>query len=168
MVVAGEGRTDGRGAVAGDDAGAGSSACDEILTEELLEQLLSSASPEAYFEGPGHPVEGRDLVAYLAHLLERSGLRRARVIRESGVNATFGYQVFQGTRRPGRDTALALALSLGASLRETQRLLRLSGNAELWVKDRRDAIIAFCLDRGLGRAATDDKLYELGEETLVG
>lgn len=168
MVAAEKEPRDARRSAAGAGAGAAGPACDEVLTEELLEQLLASASPEAYLEDPGHPVEGRDLVAYLAHLLERSGLRRARVIRESGVNATFGYQVFQGTRRPGRDTALALALSLGASLRETQRLLRLSGNAELWVKDRRDAIIAFCVDRGMGRAATDDKLYELGEETLVG
>ena len=136
----------------------------EVLTEELLERLLASASPEAYLASA--PTEARDLAAYLHDLINARGIGRADVIRASGVNATFCYQVFQGTRRPGRDTALMLAFGIGCSLRETQRLLRLAGDAELWVRNRRDAIIIHCLSAGLSREECDDALYRLGEATL--
>ena len=142
-----------------DDAGSG-----EVLTEELLAVLLDSASPERYLDQLD--AEERDLPDYLAELLEAHGRTRSEAIRASGVNATFGYQIFQGTRRPGRDTTLQLALGIGCTLRETQRLLRFADHGELWCKRRRDAIIMFCIEHGMSRAACDDELYRLGEQTL--
>lgn len=59
-----------------------------------------------------------------------------------------------------------LALGMRCTLRETQRLLRLSGVSELWPKVRRDAIIIWCIDHGFDRSATDDELWSLGEQTL--
>lgn len=61
-----------------------------------------------------------------------------------------------------------LALGIGCTLRETQRLLRLDSVAELWCKDRRDAIVIWCIEHGMRRACTDDELYRLGERTLLG
>ena len=61
-----------------------------------------------------------------------------------------------------------LALGLGCSLRETQRLLRLDGVSELWPKVRRDAVIIWCVEHGFTRSQTDDELYRLGEKTLFG
>lgn len=138
----------------------------EPLTDELLEQLLASATPEAYLAQAKLP--GRTLSSYLGELLAERGLRRADVIRASGLNATFAYQVFQGTRHIGRDHAIMLAFGMECSLQEAQRLLRLAGVSELWCKDRRDAIIIFCLSRGMTRAQCDDELYRLGEKTLLG
>lgn len=57
---------------------------------------------------------------------------------------------------------------LGCSLRETQRLLKLAGAAELYPKVRRDAIIIWCIDRGMSREACDDELWRFGEKTLLG
>lgn len=138
----------------------------ERLTEELLDRLLRAASPEAYLD-EGVTVD-RALPDYLRELLAEKGLSRADVIRASGLNATFCYQIFQGTRRPGRDHAVMLALGLGCTLRETQRLLRLAGVSELWCKQRRDAVIIWCVQNGLSRVETDDELWRLGERTLVG
>ncbi|MDY5398993.1 MAG: XRE family transcriptional regulator, partial [Collinsella sp.] len=78
------------------------------------------------------------------------------------------YDIFAGKSRPGRDHAIMLALGIGCTLRETQRLLRLDSVAELWCKDRRDAIVIWCIERGMSRACTDDELYRLGEKTLLG
>ena len=60
-----------------------------------------------------------------------------------------------------------LAFGLGCSLVEAQRLLRLAGASELWSRNRRDAIIIFCLEHGMNRAQTDDELWRLGEKTLL-
>ncbi len=100
-------------------------------------------------------------------MLAEKGLRRADVVREAGINETFGYQIFKGQRNPTRDKVLQLAFALGCDFVETNRLLKAAGANELYCKDRRDAIILFCIDRGMGLTRTDEELYRFGEETLV-
>ena len=137
----------------------------EHLTEELLDRLLSSTSIEQYLDE--EPVTTRTLTDYLFERMEAHGLKRADVVRATGINATVVYDVFSGKSRPGRDHAIMLALGLQCTLRETQRLLRLAGVSELWCKQRRDAIIIWCIRNGFDRIATDDELYRLGEPTLL-
>ena len=138
---------------------------EEHLTEELLDRLLSSTSIEQYLDE--EPVTTRTLTDYLFERMEAHGLKRADVVRATGINATVVYDVFSGISRPGRDHAIMLAFGLQCTLRETQRLLRLAGVSELWCKQRRDAIIIWCIRNGFDRIATDDELYRLGEPTLL-
>ena len=138
----------------------------EHLTEELLERLLASKSVDSYLENAETP--DRSLPDYLFELLHKRKLKRADVMRGSGLNGTVVYDIFSGKSRPGRDHAVMLALGLKANLRETQRILRLAGVAELWCKHRRDAVLIWCIEHGLTRAETDDELYRLGEKTLLG
>ena len=60
-----------------------------------------------------------------------------------------------------------LAFGLHCDLRQTQRLLRLAGVSELWCKQRRDAILIWCIDHGYTREQADDELFRLGEKTLL-
>jgi hypothetical protein len=138
---------------------------EERLTDELLDQLLASASPDAYLAQNELP--DRTLADYLHALLEEKGLKRSDVFRAAGITTTFGYQAFQGTRNLGRDNAIMLAFGLQCTLREAQRLLRLAGVSELWPKVRRDAIIIYCISQGMLRTECDDELYRLGEKTLL-
>ncbi|MBP3892842.1 MAG: helix-turn-helix transcriptional regulator [Atopobiaceae bacterium] len=135
------------------------------MTEELLQRLLASATPEAYLEQS--QTDDRSLSDYLLDLIDARGISRADVVRRSTVNSTFVYQVFNGSRHIGRDNAIKMALGIGCTLRETQRLLRHAGVSELWCKNRRDAIIMFCIDHGYSLAECDDELFRLGEQTLV-
>ena len=137
----------------------------EPLTEELLERLLASSSPEAYLDQA--PTDDRSLSDYLMDLIDAHGVRRADVVRRSAVNSTFVYQIFAGERQVGRDNAIQIACGIGCTLRETQRLLRHAGLSELWCKNRRDAIIIHCIDQGLSLPECDDELFRLGEPTLV-
>lgn len=139
---------------------------EERLTEDLLARLLAAASPQAYLD-EGATLD-RTLPDYLHELLADKGMRRADVVRASGLNPTVVYDIFAGKSRPGRDNAIMLAFGLRCTLREAQRLLRLAGVAELWPKVRRDAVVAWCMDRGLSRTACDDELWRFGEKTLLG
>ncbi len=139
---------------------------EEPLTDELLERLLSSATPEAYLSKIT-PVR-QTLAEYLNELLDEKGLTKSEVIEEAALNQTYGYQLFQGEKKkPGRDKLIALALGLRCTLKETQRLLRLAGVSELWCKNRRDAIVIFSIEHGYSRRRCDQELYELNEETLL-
>lgn len=85
---------------------------EEHLTEELLDRLLASASIEQYLdEGL---VSARTLTDYLFDRMEAHDLRRADVVRASGLNATVVYDIFSGKSRPGRDHAIMLAFGLNS------------------------------------------------------
>ncbi len=138
----------------------------ERLTDELLEQLLAAASPDAYLCEPG--LEDKSFSTYLNELLVAKDLKKSQVIREAGVDGTYCYQFFNGDRsNPSRDYVIQLAFGLHCSLVEAQRLLRRAGVSELWAKVPRDAVIIYALEHGYSRAQADDDLYRLGFETLV-
>lgn len=138
---------------------------EERLTEDLLERLLAAETPDAYLDD-GETLD-RSLPDYLFELLAERGGRRADVIREAGLMSSVGYDTFAGKSLPGRDNAIMLAFGLRCDVRGAQRLLRLAGVSELWPKVRRDAIVLWCLDRGLTREQCDDELWRLGERTLL-
>lgn len=136
----------------------------EPLTEELLQELLDSPEPGRFINRLGP--EDRTLSAYLQQLLAEKGMQRADVVRRANLNQTFGYQIFMGTRHASRDKVLQLAFALQLTLRETDRLLQAAGANALYCKNRRDAIIIFCINQGCSLAQANDELYRFGEETI--
>lgn len=138
---------------------------EEPLTEELLNELLSAPDPTTYLSE--HHTQTRNLAHYLGELLEERGLRRSEVIRAAQLDSTYGYQLFTGSRsNPSRDKVLQLAFAMHLSLRETDRLLQAAGSSKLYCKDRRDAIVIFCLDRNTSLEELNETLYTLGEHAL--
>ena len=137
----------------------------ELLTEELLDRLISSPDIQSYLDQDS--TSNQTLTVFLETLREANNMKRSTLARESGLNATVVYDIFSGKSRPGRDHAIMLSIGLNCDLRETQRLLRLAGVSELWCKQPRDAIIIWCIEHGFDLAATDDELQRLGERPLL-
>ena len=136
----------------------------EPLTEELLEELLASPSPTKFVKK--HHLANQTLSELLNAFLEEKGLARADVIRAAALNETFGYQIFMGQRNPSRNKVLQIAFAMRLNLRETNCILRAAGASDLYCKNRRDAIIIFCLDKGYRLQKTNEELYRFDEETI--
>ncbi|VEH02254.1 Uncharacterised protein [Slackia heliotrinireducens] len=136
----------------------------EPLTEDLMGELLETEDVQGYLDG--HPSIKRTLPEYLKQLLEEKELVRSRVVRESDLNETYGYQIFTGQRNPSRDKVLQLAFGMKLSIRESNRLLQAAGVNTLYPKDRRDAIILFCMNKGYSLQQTNAELYRRAEETI--
>ena len=136
----------------------------EPLTEELLDELLEAPSIDSFIERHNEPA--RTLTDYLNELLEAKRLKRSQVVRMANLNETFGYQIFTGARNPSRDKVLQIAFAMALTLRETNRALEAAGVSSLYSKDRRDAIIIFCLDRGCSLQKVNEELYRFDERTI--
>ena len=136
----------------------------EPLTEDLLMQLLDALSVGEFFDEVDTSTQS--MTEYLNCLLEEKALSRPEVVRMAGLNPTYGYQIFMGERKPSRDKLLALGFAMGLSLKQFNRLLRLGGVNELYCKNRRDAIIIFCLTHEYDLQKTEEELYRFGEETI--
>jgi len=136
----------------------------EPLTEELLGELLESPDPVEFARK--HRISHRTLPEYLQQLLDEKALKRSEVVRAAGLDATYGYQIFMGQRKPTRDKVLQVVFGLRCTLQEANRVLQAAGRNELYCKNRRDAIIIFCLDHGASLQETDDELFRFGEKTI--
>ena len=137
----------------------------EPLTDELLGELLASPDPETFTRK--NRITKRSLPHYLQQLLDEKGLKRTNVIHAAGLDATYGYQIFMGQRNPTRNKVLQITFGLRCSLQETNRALQAAGCNELYCKNRRDAIIIFCIDHGYALQETDDELFRFGEDTIA-
>jgi hypothetical protein len=136
------------------------------LTEEALEQILTSPSLEDAADS-GQDVR-RDLPGYLKQLMHDKGIDQRTLIRNSGLNYNHAYDVINGRNAKGvsRNKALGLCFGARCTPRQAQRLLWHAQCSRLYARNRRDAIIIYCLEHGLTLAAADEALYEFGEDTI--
>ncbi len=139
----------------------------EKSTQELMQMLSLEKDISQYLKNNGAEFLEMPLHVYLAQLLEETGSAKNKVIRRSGLNQIYGYQIFAGTKHPNRDKLLALAFGFPLSITQTQRLLRMGMARELYPRDRRDSVIAFSLRQKLSIQQTDALLYDLHLDTLL-
>lgn len=90
-----------------------------------------------------------NLAKYIDLILEEKQLAKPLVIKNSGLNQIYGFQIFNGKRKPTRDKLIALAIGMELNLEETQHLLNYAGFAPLFPKSKRDEIIIFALKKSL-------------------
>lgn len=135
--------------------------------------MKSTRSLERAIHNSGDPglLVGEDfslpaLSDYLQDQLRRRGIPLKDIIRRCNLDRSYGYQLFNGTRRPTRDVLMVLSLELGLRDREAQRLLQLAGRAPLYARCRRDAAVLYGLAHHLSPAEVHDLLLELRESGL--
>lgn len=138
-----------------------------LCTQELLLLLEQSPQIEAVLSEYGDSIDAPSFPAYLNTLMEERSVSTARLCEISLLSRSFTYQLCSGVRAPSRDIVLRLALALGLSLGETQRLLRVAQRGALYPKVRRDAVMIFALTHCLQLSHADGLLRSLGEVPLL-
>lgn len=116
-------------------------------TEELNHEIKAATDIEDYLNKNKDNLLSLSLSEYLNILLSQKGIKKADVVRGSLLGRAYVYKIFAGEKIPSRDKLLAIAYGLGLSDDETQKMLKLSGNRELYARDKRDALILFALQR---------------------
>lgn len=135
-----------------------------IPTKELEHQIRESNEPSVL---AGNAFSAPDLSAYLGELLRSHGFTVQDVVVGCNLDRSYGYQLFNGTRRPTRDFLLHLALLLRLPEGETQRLLKIAGRQPLYARSRRDAAVLYALTHGLTAEETGELLNSMGEDDLA-
>lgn len=136
-------------------------------TDELSHEIKSATDIGDYLETNRKDSLLTDSLSHhLNMLLSQKGLSRADVVRASSLDRAYAYQIFSGEKTPSRDKLIALAFGLHLSEEETQRMLKLSGNRELYVRDERDALILFSIQRERTLMDTNELLFEHGFTAL--
>lgn len=131
-----------------------------------MDELMKSNNISEYLKENACYMVSSDLPEYLANILAKKRLTKSAVIKKTELSEITGYQIFSGVRNPSRDSLLCVCRALELDISETQSLLKIGGFAELYPKNKRDAIIINGINLGLSVAGINEILYDNGENTL--
>jgi transcriptional regulator with XRE-family HTH domain len=113
-------------------------------------------------------IDGNILLGkYLDALLKRHGFNASSVSKEIGYDESYLRKMIKNKREnPDRDILLATCIVIGATVEETQVLLRYAGVQPLYARRKRDAIIWYALLEGEKLTPLDDFLDSRGYKML--
>ncbi len=117
-------------------------------TDQLNHEIRMATDIKDYLTENKNNLLATNLREHLNMLLSQKKLRKTDVVHDSLLERTYVYKIFAGEKHPSRDTLIAIAFGLHLSDSETQKLLKVSGNRELYARDERDSLILFALHRG--------------------
>ena len=133
---------------------------------KVLTNIDSAQEMEQYLELPEVVNSCQTFPEYFRSLPAVQEMDTGELIRSSGLERSYYYQVMKGKRNPGRDKVLRLCLAAGLGLKETTRALELSGNAVLYPRRRRDIILTVAINQKAGVDDTNLLLFKYAEEPL--
>lgn len=129
-------------------------------TTKLLNELKNAKSFVGFADKNADVFADESISDCLQRLCFEKKVELAQVIRRSGIDRTYGYQLFNGRRLPSRDKLIQLGFGFPLVLSELQLLLRMAGKSQLYPKIKRDAAIIY----GLNNNYTVTQMQELLEE----
>ena len=135
-------------------------------TDELLNQLKKKTNIEEFFKENGDELIFDSLSKMVTFFMNQKGLKKADVVRRSMLG-NYAYSIINGNRKkPERDKLIMLCFGLKLTSEETNRLLKMSSNGELYVRNPRDLVLIYALDRNQSVIEANNKLEELGLDEL--
>ena len=133
-----------------------------LPTEALWKRLQDTPTLSDYLTENETALDTPQFCTYITALCRMRSEPAEHVIRRAGIERSFGHQLFKGTRKPSRDTALLLAFGFEADIGLAQSLLRHAQQSQLYPRNRRDAAIIYCLFHRYGVVQTQNELAERG------
>ncbi len=138
-----------------------------IPTREFYMKLLESPDLKEFFENHAGEMEIPPFRVFLCEICASTGQVPEQVIKKSGIERTYGHQLFNGTRNPSRDKVIQLAFGLSLDAGGAQNLLKIAGKNALYPKIKRDAIL-YCIENKKDFLETQSMLQSLGLTLLGG
>ena len=138
----------------------------EMSSAGLGERMRKARDIDEYLAENQEHMLDQSLKEHLTALLIEKNVSIADVAKGGELDRVYIYQIFDGKKRPSRDKLIAIAFGFGLDEDETQKLLKVSRNKELYVRDRRDAVILFAIQRKKTLMETNYLLADHGMATL--
>lgn len=136
-------------------------------TDKLLAELKTEKNISKFLYTNVDELTELNLAVFLENLLANKHLKKADVINNSGLDKTYAYHIFSGTKHPSRPKILAIAISMQLTLEETQHLLLNAHLNTLYPRNKWDAVIIIALQQKFTVIETNSLLEQLNETLLL-
>lgn len=135
-------------------------------TNELMNELIQSDNTYEYCSKNAQFMVNDKISIYLNNILENKRLVKSKIIKKTELSEVQCYQIFDGRRKPSRDSLLSICIAMELSLDETQQMLKTGGFAPLYPKNKRDVIIIKGIQNNLSVAQINERLYDMDLPTI--
>ena len=138
-------------------------------TKRLENELKETGSVSQFLVENQENLRERTLADYLAEMLAKKNISKAEAVRRSKLEPVYAYHIFAGRKKnPSRSKVLALALAMGLTGKEAQRLLYYAGAEQLYVRNPWDSILLYALKHHMSVMDANALLVKMSEEPLLG
>lgn len=135
--------------------------------EHILEHTDSVRQLADVVDKSANMQENISFADYFLSLKSVQSIGNAEIVKRSGINRNYAYQILNGTRpNPSQDKVIRLSLAGELNLDETQRALIIAKAPVLYPRIRRDSILIFCINKSLDVMDTNELLFSFHEEVL--
>lgn len=135
-------------------------------TNDLQEELMNAPDLDRFLTDNQQHFNTNSIAENIEILFRKKNITKSALAKQSAISEVYLHQVLAGRRKPSRNRILCLCFGLSATLEESQNLLKLCGYAQLFPKDRRDAIIIYGIVHHMDLFSVNDKLYTEDEEAI--
>ena len=135
-------------------------------TEHILEEIKGSKSLTEFLEENKSQFNLLPIGKYIEAEIENKGLKKEKVIKDSGIVKRYFNQIISGEKTPSRRYIIRIFLSMQLDLVDVQWYLKACDYNQLFVKNKRDAIIIYCINKKLSVKDCNDMLNNVGLENL--
>jgi len=137
-------------------------------THDLMDKLTSTESHEEldqYLEQIRDKYP-KDLSSYIKTILAEKGMSIADMQKKSCIDRTYIYQIMDGSKKPGRDKIIAMAVACKMTLPECQRALEIAQEGILYAKSRRDSVVIYAINNKIDIMGLNGLLEQYGLQPL--
>lgn len=131
-----------------------------VKTNQLLKSIKETKSES--LDELMNQIPNLDFCEYMNQIVKAKHTTRGKVLSLTTIQRNYGYQIFDGTRKPNKDKVIQLCLALRLDLRLTNNVLSLSNNGMLYAKVKRDALLIYCIENNKSVYETNELLMEYG------
>jgi len=135
-------------------------------TEELFQLLENTHQLADFLATHEEDLSSLSTISYLQQMLAQHNISKQTALEAANLNYSLGYQILNGYRNPSRNALLRLAIGIGLTLNEAQRLLKIAQRGELYPKNRRDAALIYCIQHRFNVIDAEILLEQVGEQLL--
>lgn len=139
----------------------------EKSTDELMNEIKQTNEIEKFIEKNDGEFTDKPLHEMLNEIITEKRLKKSEVIKGSGLNRVYAYQILAGKKSPSRDKLIAFCFGLQLNVDETNSLLKSAGMPVLYARNKRDSIIIYAINSGKTVFITNNLLYENKFEILT-
>lgn len=130
--------------------------------EKILLDVNCRESLSQYLDQVEEANRPLSFVDYFFSLEKVRALSSAQLQQLSDIDRTYFYHIKDGSKKPGRNKVLRLCLAAQLDDDETHKALEAAKLADLYVKDKRDAVVLYALRKHLSVMDTEMLLEEFG------
>lgn len=135
-------------------------------TEDLFQELTRETNISEYFNKNQDELLKNSFFQYLNDYMEKLSITKSELIKKSNLHRNYGYEIINGKKLPSRDKVIAISIGLQLNIEETQRFLKISGNRELYPRDKKDAYIIYGITQKMSIFDINEFLFDKGFHTL--